>query len=294
MADCLFCGIVAGDIPAEVVARDRSDGGLPGHPAAGARSTCWWCPRRHIENAAAVTAEDADDLVALVTAARAVAEAEGIAAADRGYRLVMNVGPDALNSVSPPPPPRPRRPHDDRLGRVTSAESGAGVPAAEAPAVWRAETMVPHNHLMAGLLGSARRAAPAGRGGVPRDPDRRAGQPHHRRGPRRRRGWPASSTSSSLVLAVRARGSTRPRWLGPSTWSARTCRPSEVLNAEVRPGGRGPDRPAEHGRPEALHRRHRAPTRSPSASARPGPASRTWRSPWPSRRSRAGRSTGSS
>ncbi|HEX4082688.1 MAG TPA: hypothetical protein VHX40_06945, partial [Acidimicrobiales bacterium] len=36
---------------------------------------------------------------------------------------------------------------------MTSAESGTGVQAAEAPAVWRAETMVPHNHLMAGLLG---------------------------------------------------------------------------------------------------------------------------------------------
>jgi histidine triad (HIT) family protein len=42
---------------------------------------------------------DADDVVALLTAARAVAEAEGIASEDRGYRLVFNVGPDALNSV---------------------------------------------------------------------------------------------------------------------------------------------------------------------------------------------------
>ena len=28
-----------------------------------------------------------------------MAEAEGIAGPDRGYRLVFNVGPDALNSV---------------------------------------------------------------------------------------------------------------------------------------------------------------------------------------------------
>jgi histidine triad (HIT) family protein len=35
----------------------------------------------------------------MLTAARAVADAEGISGADRGYRLVLNVGPDALNSV---------------------------------------------------------------------------------------------------------------------------------------------------------------------------------------------------
>ena len=38
-------------------------------------------------------------MAALLTAARAVADAEGIAGEDRGYRLVFNVGPDALNSV---------------------------------------------------------------------------------------------------------------------------------------------------------------------------------------------------
>ena len=56
-------------------------------------------PRRHIENAAAVSPEHADDVVALFTAARAVAEAEGIDSPERGYRLIFNVGPDALNSV---------------------------------------------------------------------------------------------------------------------------------------------------------------------------------------------------
>ncbi|HEY1733991.1 MAG TPA: HIT domain-containing protein [Acidimicrobiales bacterium] len=98
MTDCLFCGIVAGDIPAELVAEtDRTIAFRDIQPQA--RIHVLVVPRRHIENAAAVTAADADDLVALVTTARAVAEAEGIAAADRGYRLVMNVGPDALNSV---------------------------------------------------------------------------------------------------------------------------------------------------------------------------------------------------
>jgi histidine triad (HIT) family protein len=35
----------------------------------------------------------------MLAAAREVAEAEGVGLPDRGYRLVFNVGPDALNSV---------------------------------------------------------------------------------------------------------------------------------------------------------------------------------------------------
>ncbi len=38
-------------------------------------------------------------MTALLLAAREVADAEGIGGEDRGYRLVFNVGPDALNSV---------------------------------------------------------------------------------------------------------------------------------------------------------------------------------------------------
>jgi histidine triad (HIT) family protein len=55
-------------------------------------------PRRHIEHAGALDDADADDVLALFTAARDVAEKEGVAA-DRGYRLVLNVGKDARNSV---------------------------------------------------------------------------------------------------------------------------------------------------------------------------------------------------
>ena len=56
-------------------------------------------PRRHIDHAGALGDEDAGDLSALFAAARAVAATEGIAGDDRGYRLVMNVGADAQNSV---------------------------------------------------------------------------------------------------------------------------------------------------------------------------------------------------
>ena len=96
MADCLFCKIIAGDVPSEEV--HQTDGtyafrdinpGAPVHVLV--------VPKRHIPNAAEVTAADGDLLAEMVTAAKDVAKAEGIA--ESGYRLVFNVGDDALNSV---------------------------------------------------------------------------------------------------------------------------------------------------------------------------------------------------
>ncbi len=95
--DCLFCRIVAGEVPAEVVHeaartvafRDRS-------PAAPVHVLV--VPRQHLVNAATVEAADAEILGDLLLAARAVAEQEGVL--ESGYRLVFNVGDDALNSVA--------------------------------------------------------------------------------------------------------------------------------------------------------------------------------------------------
>jgi histidine triad (HIT) family protein len=98
VADCLFCSIVAGEVPADVVRTDeRTVAFRDINPQAPVHVLV--VPKRHIANAGSVMEADADDVVALLTAARAVAEAEGIAGEDRGYRLVFNVGPDALNSV---------------------------------------------------------------------------------------------------------------------------------------------------------------------------------------------------
>lgn len=98
MPDCLFCSIVAGDVPADIVATDELTVAFRDiNPQAPVHVLV--VPKRHIVNAAEVTGADADELAALLTAARAVADAEGISGADRGYRLVFNVGPDALNSV---------------------------------------------------------------------------------------------------------------------------------------------------------------------------------------------------
>lgn len=98
VSGCLFCGIVAGDVPAEVVhTTERTVAFRDINPAAPVHVLV--VPRVHVENAGALTPEHGEDLSAMLGAAQQVAEQEGIAAPARGYRLVFNVGPDALNSV---------------------------------------------------------------------------------------------------------------------------------------------------------------------------------------------------
>ena len=98
MADCLFCGIVAGDVPADVVYSDQQVVAFRDlHPQAPLHVLV--VPRRHIVNASTLDPSDAEVLVAVLSAAKSVADAEGLGTEDRGYRLVLNVGADALNSV---------------------------------------------------------------------------------------------------------------------------------------------------------------------------------------------------
>ncbi len=94
--DCLFCRIVAGDIPAEVVhSTELAVAFRDLNPQAPVHVLV--VPRRHIDNAGVLEPGDAEALGGVFVAARQVAESEGIA--DRGYRLVFNVGEDASNSV---------------------------------------------------------------------------------------------------------------------------------------------------------------------------------------------------
>ncbi len=98
MADCLFCGIVAGDVPADIVRTDdRTVAFRDINPQAPMHVLV--VPKRHIVDASEVGEADAGEVTALLAAAREVARAEGLADGDRGYRLVFNVGPDSLNSV---------------------------------------------------------------------------------------------------------------------------------------------------------------------------------------------------
>lgn len=87
MDDCLFCKIVAGEIPAEVVhSTERTvafrdiNGQAPLHVLV--------VPRDHYENAAALATGDPEASAELVRTAAAVATAEGY----DDYRLVYNTG----------------------------------------------------------------------------------------------------------------------------------------------------------------------------------------------------------
>jgi histidine triad (HIT) family protein len=96
MDDCLFCKILAGEVPSTEV---YSTGGTYAfrdiNPAAPTHVLV--IPRVHIENAANIDADHAEVVVEMFATARLVAEQEGIL--DDGYRLVFNVGRHALNSV---------------------------------------------------------------------------------------------------------------------------------------------------------------------------------------------------
>jgi len=98
MTDCLFCKIVAGDVPSETVHETETTIAFKDiNPAAPLHVLV--VPRRHIDDASTVTDGDGTILADMLLAARAVAEAAGVAGPDRGYRLIFNVGPDAMNSV---------------------------------------------------------------------------------------------------------------------------------------------------------------------------------------------------
>ena len=99
MTDCLFCKIVARELPADIVHETETTLAFKDiHPAAPLHVLV--VPKRHIDDASVVTSADGPVLADMLLAARAVAEAVGVATPERGYRLIFNVGPDAMNSVS--------------------------------------------------------------------------------------------------------------------------------------------------------------------------------------------------
>jgi histidine triad (HIT) family protein len=96
VADCLFCSIAAGDIPATVVHDDELTLAFRDvNPQAPTHVLV--ITKAHHADVGALTAADPDALTALHRTAAAVAAAEGVA--DSGWRLVFNTGPDAGQSV---------------------------------------------------------------------------------------------------------------------------------------------------------------------------------------------------
>jgi histidine triad (HIT) family protein len=87
--DCLFCRIVAGEIPADVVHQDDLVVAFR-DIAPRAPTHILLVPRRHIASAAKLTEADGPLLGRLFSVAAELARSAGIA--DGGYRLVSNVG----------------------------------------------------------------------------------------------------------------------------------------------------------------------------------------------------------
>ena len=89
--ECIFCQIVAGHIPADVVFQDKDFIAFRDiHPQAPKHTLI--VPRTHIASMAEVTEKQQDLLGRLLLVAKEVAEKEGISA--KGYRMTINCGPD--------------------------------------------------------------------------------------------------------------------------------------------------------------------------------------------------------
>lgn len=87
--DCLFCRIVAGEIPSSRVREDDTILAIR-DIAPRAPTHILILPKGHVASAADLTAEHAALLGRIFAAAAEIARSEGLA--ERGYRVVTNVG----------------------------------------------------------------------------------------------------------------------------------------------------------------------------------------------------------
>ena len=93
--DCVFCKIAGGDIPSEEVASSALTYAFRDlNPMAPTHVLV--IPRDHIVDADHVRPEHADVLAEMLATAQEVAREDGL---DGGYRLVLNVGDDAGQTV---------------------------------------------------------------------------------------------------------------------------------------------------------------------------------------------------
>lgn len=91
MQDCLFCKIVAGEIPADIVT--ENDGAIAFddiNPTAPVHFLV--IPRQHVHDTDALDETHRDGLVAVLELVRDAARARGLMPG--GYRVVTNTGPD--------------------------------------------------------------------------------------------------------------------------------------------------------------------------------------------------------
>jgi histidine triad (HIT) family protein len=95
VSDCLFCRIVAGEIPSDrVLETDEVIAFRDIHPQAPTHVLV--VPRRHVPDVDSLDEEEGPLLAAVFAAVRRVAEIDRLA---KGYRVVTNVGAEAGQSV---------------------------------------------------------------------------------------------------------------------------------------------------------------------------------------------------
>jgi histidine triad (HIT) family protein len=96
MTECLFCRVIAGEVPATVVHRDDQLTAFRDiRPQAPTHILI--VPNVHITSTNELAAEHVELMGGIVQLAAELARQEGIAGG--GYRLVVNTGPDAGQSV---------------------------------------------------------------------------------------------------------------------------------------------------------------------------------------------------
>ena len=97
MSDCIFCRIVSGQIPAKEVARTPDAVAFHDlNPQAPVHVLV--VPTTHVTNAAGTDSDDGERTMGR-TVRLAVQVASQLGLAEKGYRLVMNTGPDGGQSV---------------------------------------------------------------------------------------------------------------------------------------------------------------------------------------------------
>lgn len=96
MTDCLFCKIIAGDIPSTNVYRDEQATAFRDiNPAAPTHILI--LPNRHIDSVNVLINDDEQLIGHLFIVAKQLAAQEGFA--NNGYRLIINTGPQAGQTV---------------------------------------------------------------------------------------------------------------------------------------------------------------------------------------------------
>ncbi len=96
MDNCIFCSIIEGKIPAQIIYSDDQVIAFQDiHPAAPTHILV--IPRKHIESVNTLQADDAALVGHMVVTAGLLAKQEGVE--HSGYRLVINTGPNAGQTV---------------------------------------------------------------------------------------------------------------------------------------------------------------------------------------------------